>query len=387
MTVYKKPETHYTKGLFAFFNLDTTLVMLLAGICTFGLVVLYSASRQSMDLVFNQSIRMGIGFFVMMFLAYIPPQLLKKITPWLFMIGLFLCLLIFVKIGDRYLLSVEVNGSRRWLDFKFMRFQPSEIMKLAVPMMVAYFLDRRTLPPNFLTILIALLICFFPFVTILKQPDLGTSLLVIFPALCVIFLAGLNLRYIFGTLAIIAIGAKPFWDYILKEYQKQRILTLLDPESNPLSSGYHIIQSKIAIGSGGLYGKGWLNGTQANLQFLPESTTDFIYAVVAEEFGLIGLSMLIGVYFLIIIRSFMISKQGIDIFSKLLGGAITMSFFFYVFINAGMVSGILPVVGLPLPFISYGGTSVVTLFAAFGVLMSIYSHRKIIPKKKPNDFD
>lgn len=387
MTVYKKSEIHYTKGVLAFFNLDTTLMMLLAGVCTFGLVVLYSASRQSLDVVFNQAVRMGIGFFVMMFLAYMPPKILKKITPWLFLFGLFLCLLIFIKIGDQYLLSVEVNGSRRWLDFKFMRFQPSEIMKLAVPMMVAYFLDGRTLPPSFLTILIALLICFFPFVAILKQPDLGTSLLVIFPALCVIFLAGLNLRYIFGTITIIAIGAKPFWDYILKDYQKQRILTLLDPESNPLSSGYHIIQSKIAIGSGGLYGKGWLNGTQANLQFLPESTTDFIYAVIAEEFGLIGLSMLIGVYFLIIVRSFMISKQGIDVFSKLLGVAITMSFFFYVFINAGMVSGILPVVGLPLPFISYGGTSIVTLFAAFGILMSIYSHRKITPKRKSNDFD
>ena len=361
-----------------YIRIDPILFILLVVICAMGLITLYSAGRQDMDLVAAQAMRMLLGFILMIIIAYLPPQFLKTMTPIAYVIGVILLLLIFYK-------GIEVNGSRRWLNIGISRFQPSELMKLIIPMAVAWYLDKFKLPPSYWHLIIALLICLIPGLAILKQPDLGTALMVIFVGLCVIFLAGLSIKFIISALIIVMAILPIFWQYGMKTYQKQRVLTLLNPESDPLGAGYHIIQSKIAIGSGNIYGKGYLNGTQANLQFLPESTTDFIYAVAAEEFGLIIMSMLIFTYFLVIIRCFNIANKGSDNFARLLGGSLTMNFFFCVFVNAGMVSGILPVVGVPLPLISYGGSSIVTLFVAFGILMNIHANAVVKKKDKYTD--
>ncbi len=358
-------------GLLSRLHLDVPLLLALLTLCGFGLVVLYSAGRQNIDLVINQSMRMTLGLLLLLALAWVTPKQLAAISPWLYLVGIILLILVLIN-G----LGIKVNGSQRWLDLKVMRFQPSEILKLASPMMLAWLLSRQPLPPSWLSIIQALIISAIPVLLILDQPDLGTGLMVLFAALCVLFMAGLSWRIIGVSLALITAALPLFWEWVMYPYQRVRVLTLLNPESDPLNAGYHIIQSKIAIGSGGVYGKGWLNGTQANLQFLPEGTTDFIYAVIAEEFGLIGLCLLIALYFFIIVRSFMLITRTQDSYSRLLGGAIVMNFFFCVFVNAGMVSGILPVVGVPLPFISYGGTSLVTILAGFGIIMSIYAHPK-----------
>lgn len=361
-----------------YIRIDFILLILLMIVCAIGLMTLYSASRQDMNLVIAQATRMAIGFVLMIILAYLPPQFLKTITPIIYVIGVILLLLIFVK-------GIEVNGSRRWLNLGIGRFQPSEIMKLVIPMAVAWYLDKFKLPPSYWHLLVALIICLIPGLAILKQPDLGTALMVIFVGLCVIFLAGLSLKFIFSAFILTAAALPIFWEYGMKTYQKQRVLTLFNPESDPLGAGYHIIQSKIAIGSGHIYGKGYLKGTQANLQFLPESTTDFIYAIASEEFGLIIMSMLIFLYFLIILRCLIIANKGTDNFARLLGGSLAMNFFFCVFVNAGMVSGILPVVGVPLPFISYGGSSIVTLLVSFGILMNINANKAPVKKNTYSD--
>ncbi len=368
--------TEKPKGLLSFFHLDTTLFLLLIAVCGIGLTILYSASGKNIELVQAQAFRIILGIIAMCVMAFIPPRTIKRFTPWFFCFSLVCLLLIFV-------VGVEMKGAHRWLDLKIIRFQPSELMKIAAPMMVAYYMSYRPLPPNFITVTTVLIITLIPFLLIYHQPDLGTGLLVLFSCLAVLFLGGLKWRYILITLLIVGIALPTIWEFGLQNYQKDRIYTLLNPESDPLGKGYQIIQSKIAIGSGGMYGKGWQNSTQASLKFLPESTTDFIYAVSAEEFGFVGILILLSLYFLIILRSFSISAKGQDQYSKLLGGAITACFFFYIFVNAGMVSGILPIVGIPLPFISYGGTSAVTLFFSFGIIMSIYAHPA---KKKKKEF-
>ena len=359
------------QGALDFIHLDLPLLIGLLLLCGLGLAVLYSASGQDMGQIQRQLIRLGLAFFVMLVAAQIHPTTLKRWSPWLYLVGiaLLVAVLVFGQMG---------KGAQRWLDLGFFRFQPSEMVKLAVPMMIAWFLAEKPLPPDWKRLLFSLVLIIIPVLLIFKQPDLGTSLLVASAGIFALFLAGISWRIIGGALASLTALAPALWFY-MKDYQRQRVLTFMNPESDPLGSGYHIIQSKIAIGSGGVYGKGWLNGTQSNLDFLPERHTDFIFAVMAEEFGFIGILLLLSLYLFIIIRGLYIASRGQDTYSRLLGGSLILVFFVYLFVNTGMVSGILPVVGVPLPLISYGGTSLVTLMAGFGILMSIHTHRKLLP--------
>ena len=353
-------------------HLDPLLLGLLLTVMTLGLVVLYSASGQNMDMVMRQGIRMGVALTALLFLAQIPPQILRLWAPWLFFGGLALLVLVLVT-GD------VRQGAQRWLDLGVIRFQPSELMKLAVPLMAAAFLHRRPLPPGLRPTIWVGLIILGPTLLIAKQPDLGTALLIAASGIFVLLLAGISGRVVAISAALAAAAAPLMW-FLMHEYQKTRVLTFLNPESDPLGAGYHTIQSKIALGSGGVFGKGWLNGSQAQLEFLPEPDTDFIFAVMGEEFGLLGLLTLLTLYALIIGRGLFIAVQAQDTFSRLLAGSISLTFFVYVFVNAGMVSGLLPVVGVPLPLVSYGGTSIVTLLAGFGILMSVHTHRKLLPR-------
>jgi rod shape determining protein RodA len=350
-------------------RLDPVLLILLLLIIGFGLLVLYSASGQDMALVERQLIRLGFGLLVLLVISQVPPRVLRAWTPWLYGLGVVMLLATMV-------LGVG-RGTQRWLDFGLFRFQPSELMKLAVPMMVAWYLHPRVLPPNWKNIGVALGILIIPTLLIYQQPDLGTSLLVAASGGFTLYLAGLRWRILFGFVGLAA-GAAPVLWLVMKEYQRDRVRTFLNPEADPLGNGWNIIQSKIAVGSGGLTGKGWLNGTQSNLEFIPERHTDFILAVLSEEFGLLGVSLLLLTYMLVIARGLYISSIARDTGSRLLAGSLSLTLFVYVLVNGGMVSGVLPVVGVPLPLISYGGTSAVTLLAGFGMMMSIYGHRKFI---------
>ncbi|NOY62096.1 MAG: rod shape-determining protein RodA [Gammaproteobacteria bacterium] len=351
-------------------HLDWPLVAGLLVLSAVGLLILYSASGQNEALMQRQLIRIGLAFAVMVVVAQISPYFLERWTPWLFCIGLLLLLTVLVA-GD------VGKGAQRWLDLGLFRFQPSELMKIAVPMMVAWYLADTPLPPSLKRLFVAMVIVVVPVVLIATQPDLGTSLLIAASGLFVLFLAGVRWRLIIGTTVTLAASAPALWA-VMHDYQRARVRTFLDPERDPLGAGYHIIQSKIAIGSGGVYGKGWLNGTQSHLDFLPERSTDFIFAVFSEEFGLIGVCLLLLLYLFILIRGLYIATQAQGAFGRLLAGSLILTFFVYVFVNIGMVSGLLPVVGLPLPLISYGGTSIVTLMASFGILMSIHTHRKLM---------
>ena len=271
----------------------------------------------------------------------------------------------------------EGKGAQRWLNLGIVRFQPSELMKLAVPLLVAAYIAERPLPPSFLRIAVCLAMIFIPSLLISKQPDLGTALLIVISGLLVIFLSGVSWKFIISFLISVASALPILW-YVMHDYQKQRVLTFLNPESDPLGAGYHIIQSKIAIGSGGLSGRGWLEGTQSNLAFLPERSTDFIFSVIGEEFGLIGVGMLLFLYLAVASRGLYIASQAQSSFARLLAGSISLTFLVGVIVNVGMVTGLLPVVGVPLPLISYGGTSMVTLLASFGILMSIHTHRRMM---------
>lgn len=343
-------------------------IMLLSAI---GMVVLYSAGDKSIELLNRQSIRLFLAFIVMLAVAQINPSTLKFWAPWMFGIGLLMLIAVLV-------LGEVGKGAQRWLNLGLFRFQPSELMKIAVPIMTAWYLSEAPLPPRGGRLIIATIIVIVPTLLIAKQPDLGTSLLIASSGFFVLLLAGLRWKVIFSVLALLAASAPIFWNYLLHSYQRQRILTFINPETDPLGSGYHIIQSTIAIGSGGLYGKGWLNGTQSHLDFLPERSTDFVFAVFSEEFGFLGTLLLLAIYIAVISRGIIIAVNAQDTFSRLVAGSLTLTFFVYVFVNIGMVSGILPVVGLPLPLISYGGTSMVTIMAAFGILMSIQTHRKLV---------
>ncbi|HEB58282.1 MAG TPA: rod shape-determining protein RodA [Gammaproteobacteria bacterium] len=343
-------------------------LLLLAGL---GLFVLYSAGEQNSALVVRQLIRLAIAFGVMFALAQIPPMVLRRWAPWLFGIGLILLFAVL-------LLGVTGKGAQRWLDLGLFTFQPSELMKLAVPLMIAAYLADAPLPPSHRRKFIASIFLLLPTLLVAKQPDLGTAILIASSGFFVLFLAGLSWRLMI-SLAVLAGASMPLlWQFVMHDYQKQRVLTLLNPESDPLGAGYHTIQSTIAIGSGGLYGKGWLHGTQSHLDFLPERSTDFIFAVYSEEFGFIGSLLLLAIYLTILARGMVIATQAQDTFSRLVAGGLTLTFFVYFFVNMGMVSGILPVVGLPLPLVSYGGTSMVTMMAAFGILMSIHTHRRLM---------
>jgi len=358
-------------------HIDLPLITGLVLLCGYGLLVLYSAGDQNMALVQRQALRLGIAFAVMIMVAQLAPRQLRFWSPWLYGIGILLLVAVLI-IGD------IGKGAQRWLDLGVVRFQPSEMVKLAVPMMLAWFLGRRPLPLNRTQLAVAIVLTALPAALIIKQPDLGTSLLVAAAGIAVIFFAGMSWRLItvsvlIGGIGLGAILSKPdLLDYVLRPYQKQRVLTFLSPEQDPLGAGYHIIQSKIAIGSGGIYGKGWLNGTQSHLEFLPERHTDFIFAVLAEELGLVGVIVLLTLYLFVILRGLYIAVQAQDTFSRLLAGAITLVFFVYLFVNIGMVTGLMPVVGVPLPLISYGGTSLVTIMAGFGILMSIHTRKRRI---------
>ncbi len=365
-----EPARH--RGLLARLHLDLPLLTGLLLLSGFGLVVLYSASGQDMQQVERQLLRQALAFGVMIILAQIHPQTFRRWSPWLYLAGTLMLVLVLMS-------GVIGKGAQRWLDLGFMRFQPSELVKLATPMMIAWYLSGRSLPPNWKMLLVSLALIFLPVLLIARQPDLGTAILVASSGLFVLFLAGMSWRLI-GGLAIALAAAAPLLWHFMRDYQRKRVLTFMNPESDPLGSGYHIIQSKIAIGSGGIYGKGWLNGTQSQLEFLPERHTDFIFAVLGEEFGLVGISLLLLLYTFIILRGLYIASQAQDSFSRLLAGALTLVFFVYLFVNTGMVSGLLPVVGVPLPLVSYGGTSLVTLMAGFGILMSIHTHRKLLPQ-------
>jgi len=353
-----------------FFHLDKLLLLGILSLSVIGLVVLYSAGNQDWDLIIRQIIRLLIGFGVMLVLAQIRPQQVLSWTPWLYLIGVLLLILVLI-IGE------ISKGSQRWLNLGLFRFQPSEMMKLVVPMMVTWYVTGKSLPPSYGRVIIAIFIIIVPVVLVTKQPDLGTALLIGSSGVFVLFLAGLSWQLIFGFLALGSLCAPVMW-FFMHDYQRQRIITFLNPEQDPLGTGYHIIQSEIAIGSGGLYGKGWLNGTQSHLEFLPERHTDFIFAVYSEELGLLGILLLLGIYLFIISRGLYIATQAQSTAARLLSGSLTLAFFVYIVINMGMVTGLLPVVGLPLPLISYGGTSLVTLMAGFGLIMAVHTHRRFL---------
>jgi rod shape determining protein RodA len=275
-------------------------------------------------------------------------------------------------------MGVIGKGAQRWLDLGFMRFQPSELMKLAVPMLCAWYMHERPLPPTMSALAVLACIILIPAGLTAAQPDLGTGILITIGGVLVVIMAGLSIWFMLGAAALAGLGSWIGWQYLLHDYQRQRVLTFLDPQTDPLGAGYHIIQSQIAIGSGGVFGKGWMNGSQSQLEYLPERHTDFIFAVIGEEFGLLGLGILLALYLFVVARALYLASQTQDTFARLLSASLALTFFVYVFINTGMVSGLLPVVGVPLPLVSYGGTSMVTLLAGFGILMALYSHRKLV---------
>ncbi len=365
-----QPGLRGRTGDFNWFNLDPLLLLIIASIVSFGLVVLFSAADGQVEVLRAQLMRFALGFGLMIVLAQFPPHFYLRLAPWLYLVGLVLLIL-------TYPFGTEVNGSKRWLRVPgLINFQPSELMKIFLPLVLAWYFNDRHLPPKSKYIAISCVLCLLPAGLIYGQPDLGTALIVAASGLILLVLAGLPWRYfVWSGLSLVA--AAPVLWFLIRDYQRQRILTLLDPERDPLGTGWNIIQSKIAIGSGGFSGKGLFNGTQAHLDFLPESQTDFIIAVLAEELGFIGVTSLLLGYGLLILRGLLISLNAQDTFGRLLCGSITFTFSVYVFVNIGMVSGILPVVGVPLPLVSYGGTSLLTLFAGFGLMMSIHSHRRI----------
>ena len=346
-------------------------MFLMLCISSYGLLILFSAADQQSGPVLAQSIKLGIATIVMIVMAQISPIFYLRLAPWLFVVGVILLVL-------TYMVGYEVNGSKRWLRIPgLLSFQPSEIMKLVVPMILAWYFHDRHLPPRAKHVVWAIVMITIPVLMIAAQPDLGTALIIGASGLLVLLLAGIPWRFVLGAIGAGLVSAPALW-FVLRDYQQQRILTLLNPERDPLGSGWNIIQSITAIGSGGLFGKGLFQGTQSHLDFLPESQTDFIIAVLAEELGLFGIVVLLIMYLLLMGRGVIISLQAQDTFGRLLSGTITFTFFVYVFVNIGMVSGVVPIVGIPLPMVSYGGTSVLTLFAGFGIIMSIHTHRRII---------
>ena len=365
----------YFKSFYRYFKIDIPLFILIIILAAFGLLILYSSSGESIDLIYRQLIRLAIAFGAMIVVSQIPPLYLNRAAPTLITIGIFLLILVL-------LIGSTGGGAQRWLNLGFIKFQPSEMMKIIVPISIASILSERTLPPRALMSLLSLTVIIVVVALIALQPDLGTSLLIGASGIYVLFFSGasirlvkntwLNLGLLLGTLSGLLYVA---WNYLLISYQQNRIITLFNPEYDPLGSGYHIMQSKIAIGSGGLTGKGLNQGSQSQLDFVPESSTDFIFSVLAEETGFIGVLFLIFIYLLIIYRCMDLSMRCEDNFSRLLGASLTFIFFTYVFVNIGMVSGLLPVVGVPLPLISYGGSSLLTLMTSLGIIMSVYKHK------------
>ena len=360
-----------SEGLQQRLHIDLPLLLSFLAIFTISLTAIYSASNSNIDAVVNQAIKILISISAMVVVAQFSPLSYGRVGPWFYFVCLFLLVLVLL-VGE------TVNGATRWLNIGI-SFQPSELMKIAMPLMIARYISRGALPPSVFSVGVSITIVLVPSVLIMLEPDLGTSILIAFSGLVVIFLSGLKKRYLAVALGLLLASLPLMWSN-MHPFQKNRILTLLNPESDPLGSGYHLIQSKIAIGSGGLFGKGWLNSTQGQLDFLPERTTDFIFAILAEEFGFLGVSLLIGIYLYIIGRGIMIAINAQDLFSRLLAASISLTFFVYVFVNIAMTTGILPVVGVPLPLISAGGTSMLTMMIGLGMLMSVQTHRRLVEK-------
>ncbi len=350
-------------------HIDPFLLWGILILSAIGLAVLYSATGQDAGATARQGARMLLGMGIMLFVARVAPRYFLMWAPWLYLGGLVLLITVAI-VGTG-------KGAQRWLDLGVVRFQPSEMMKVFVPMMVAWYLQRRPLPPRILDVLCGAALVVVPAGLVAEQPDLGTAALIAAGGLSVVFLAGIGWRLIGAAAGAFVLAAPLLW-YHMHDYQRQRLLTLLDPTEDALGAGYHIIQSMIAVGSGGLYGKGWLNGTQSHLEFIPERSTDFIFAVLCEEFGFMGVMVVLALYVALIARGLHIALEAQGRFARLMAGSMTLTLFIYVFVNMGMVIGQLPVVGIPLPFISYGGTSLVTLLGSFGILMSFQTHRRLL---------
>lgn len=363
-------RTTLTRSWWERLHIDPPLFYGILTLIVFGLIILYSADNRSLALLFRQMTWVGLSLVVMLVFAQIPPRRYYQWAPWIFAVGIVLLLAVLV-------IGRTSKGAQRWLNFGIMQFQPSEIVKLAMPMMLAWYLDQKSLPPSLRVLCVCGLLLLIPLALVAKQPDLGTALIIVFTGLCVLLLAGIRWRYVIGV--AVAVGAAvPFLWHFLHDYQRQRVLTFLNPERDPMGTGYHIIQAKIAVGSGGILGKGYLEGTQSHLQFLPEHATDFIFGVVGEEFGLLGALVLIAILTYIVLRGLYISGQAQDTFSRLLAGSLSLTFFLSFFVNIGMVVGILPVVGVPLPLVSYGGSAMLTIMASFGIIMSMHTHRNLL---------
>ncbi|WP_095498777.1 rod shape-determining protein RodA [Paraferrimonas haliotis] len=352
-------------------HIDVPLMLGLLALLGFSLMAVYSAGGENVALLERQATRIALSLGVMFVVAQINPEILKRWALPIYLLGIILL------IGVHFFGETN-KGAQRWLNLGFMEFQPSELMKLAFPITMAWYISQFPLPPRKTQLLGGLLLLLIPTLLIAKQPDLGTSILVAASGVFVLFMSGMSWAIVISCVVAVLSLVPILWLFLMKAYQKQRVLTFLHPESDPLGSGYHIIQSKIAIGSGGLFGKGWLDGTQSQLEFLPERHTDFIFAVIGEEFGLVGALLLLAIYLYIIGRGLVIASRAQTSFARLLAGSITLTFFVYLFVNIGMVSGLLPVVGVPLPLVSYGGTSMLTLMVGFGILMSIHTHRRFV---------
>lgn len=368
MTDNQQPRALWNK-----LHIDFPLLLFVLLLLFYSAFVIWSASGQDGGMMERKSMQILMGLVVMLVMAQIPPRVYESWAPYLYIF----CVLLLMLVDAFGQIS---KGAQRWLDLGVVRFQPSEIAKIAVPLMVARFINRDVCPPTLKNTALALLLIFLPTLLVAAQPDLGTAILIAASGLFVLFLAGMSWRLIFVAVLLVAAFVPVLWFFLMHDYQRDRVMMLLDPETDPLGAGYHIIQSKIAIGSGGVFGKGWLQGTQSQLEFLPERHTDFIFAVLSEELGLVGILILLGLYLCVIMRGLLIAAHAQTTFGRVMAGGLMLILFVYVFVNIGMVSGILPVVGVPLPLVSYGGSALIVLMAGFGIVMSIHTHRKMLSK-------
>lgn len=366
-------DSHQKRTLWTRIHIDPTFCLIIAALLIYSALVMWSASGQDPGMMERKLGQIAMGVIVMLVMAQIPPRVYEGWAPYLYII----CVILLIAVDAFGQIS---KGAQRWLDLGVVRFQPSEIAKIAVPLMVARFINRDICPPTLKNTAIALVLIFMPTLLVAAQPDLGTAILIAASGLFVLFLSGMSWKLIAVAVLLVAAFIPVLWFFLMHDYQRDRVMMLLDPESDPLGAGYHIIQSKIAIGSGGLRGKGWLHGTQSQLEFLPERHTDFIFAVLAEELGLVGVLILLILYVLLIMRGLTMAARAQTTFGRVMAGGLMLIFFVYVFVNIGMVSGILPVVGVPLPLVSYGGSALIVLMAGFGIIMSIHTHRKLLSK-------
>ncbi|PLR38161.1 peptidoglycan glycosyltransferase MrdB [Chimaeribacter arupi] len=366
-------ESQQKGSWWAKLHIDMPLLLVIMALLAYSAFVIWSASGQDMGMMERKIGQIAMGLIIMLVMAQIPPRVYESWAPYLYVV----CVILLVMVDAFGQIS---KGAQRWLDLGVVRFQPSEIAKIAVPLMVARFINRDVCPPSLKNTGIALVLIFLPTLLVAAQPDLGTSILIAASGLFVLFLSGMSWKLIGVAALLLAAFIPVLWFFLMHDYQRDRVMMLLDPESDPLGAGYHIIQSKIAIGSGGLSGKGWLHGTQSQLEFLPERHTDFIFAVLAEELGLVGVLILLTLYLCLIMRGLVIAAKAQTTFGRVMAGGLMLILFVYVFVNIGMVSGILPVVGVPLPLVSYGGSALIVLMAGFGIVMSIHTHRKMLSK-------